>query len=149
MSRHYFFFTWKHVCRWTFLWNLSSITFTDSSLYIVYSRIGLWETQVLILYLYFLIPLRFEISWDSFSDLCQRCHMAFFRAILDKCGYFWKSFSRKKMFGYKLNLWLFCGYFSKLLFLVAIWLFCGYFKPFLLLFQSICLFFSNIYLFLN
>ena len=81
------------------------------------------------------------------SGTIQRCHMAFFRAILDKCGYFWKSFSRKKLFGYKLNFWLFCGYFSKLLLLVAIWLFCGYFKPFLLLFQSIRLFFSNLYLF--
>ena len=52
--------------------------------FVVYSRIGLWETQVLILYLYFLIPLRFEISWDSFSDLCLFIKYFLF------CHYFFK-----------------------------------------------------------
>ena len=68
--------------------------------------------------------------------------MAFFQAIFDKCGYFWKSFPWKKLFGYKLNLWLFFKVvcFKKLL--VAIWLFqailghfCYFFREFIPIWQ--------------
>ncbi len=58
-----------------------------------------------------------------------------FWAIFGKCGYFWKSFSRKK-FVYNLSLWLFCYWWLFGYFVAISGHFCHFFLVFIYFLQS-------------